>query len=244
MGYPSALSAKTWGFQDVLFKGKALSYPQKLGSYVMENVLFKISFPAEFHAQTAVEAAMTLHPLVKDKIDQIEKLGQIDKIVIETQESGLRIIDKTGPLANPADRDHCIQYMVAIALLFGRLTAEDYEDAIANDPRVDQLRSKMLVRENTKFTEEYYAADKRFIGNAVQVFFKDGTTTERAAIDFPIGHRKRRAEGMPVLKKKFEASVAAHFSPKQTESIKMLFADRAKLEQMAVNEFVSGLVKN
>jgi len=238
MGYPSALTAKTWGFQDVLFKGKSLSYPQKLGSYVMENVLFKISFPAEFHAQTAVEAAMTLHPKVKDKLDQI------DKIVIETQEPGVRIIDKTGPLANPADRDHCIQYMVAIPLLFGRLVAEDYEDAIAHDPRVDELRNKMVVRENTKFTEEYYAADKRFIGNAVQVFFKDGTSTDRVAVDYPIGHRKRRAEGMPVLKKKFEASVAAHFSPKQTESIKTLFADRAKLESMPVNEFVSGLVKN
>jgi 2-methylcitrate dehydratase len=238
MGYPSALSAKTWGFQDVLFKGKALSYPQKFGSYVMENVLFKISFPAEFHAQTAVEAAMTLHPHVKDKLEQI------DRIVIETQEPGVRIIDKTGPLANPADRDHCIQYMVAIPLLFGRLVAEDYEDAMANDPRVDQLRNKMVVRENTKFTEEYYAADKRYIGNAVQVFFKDGATTQRVAVDFPIGHRRRRAEGMPVLKKKFEASVAAHFSPKQTESIKALFADRARLEQMAVNEFVSGLVKN
>lgn len=238
MGYPSALTAKTWGFQDVLFKGKSLSYPQKLGSYVMENVLFKISFPAEFHAQTAVEAAMTLHPKVKDK------LAQIDKIVIETQEPGVRIIDKTGPLANPADRDHCIQYMVAIPLLFGRLVAEDYEDSIAHDPRVDELRGKMVVRENTKFTEEYYAADKRFIGNAVQVFFKDGTTTERVAVDYPIGHRKRRAEGMPVLQKKFESSVAAHFSPKQTESIKALFADRARLEQMSVNEFVSGLVKN
>jgi 2-methylcitrate dehydratase len=204
----------------------------------MENVLFKISFPAEFHAQTAVEAAMTLHPHVKDKLEQI------DRIVIETQEPGVRIIDKTGPLANPADRDHCIQYMVAIPLLFGRLVAEDYEDSTANDPRVDHLRNKMVVRENTKFTEEYYAADKRYIGNAVQVFFKDGTASQRVAVDFPIGHRRRRAEGMPVLKKKFEASVVAHFSPKQTESIKALFADRARLEQMAVNEFVSGLVKN
>jgi 2-methylcitrate dehydratase len=238
MGYPSALTAKTWGFQDVLFKGKSLSYPQKFGSYVMENVLFKISYPAEFHAQTAVEAAMTLHAKVKDKLDQIEK------IVIETQEPGVRIIDKTGPLANPADRDHCIQYMVAIPLIFGRLTAEDYEDSVAQDPRVDQLRNKMTVRENTTFTQEYYAADKRYIGNAVQVFFRDGSSTERVAVDFPIGHRKRRAEGMPVLVKKFEASVAAHFSPKQTESVKALFADRAKLEQMPVQEFVAGLVKN
>lgn len=238
MGYPSALSAKTWGFQDVLFKGKPLSYQQKFGSYVMENVLFKISYPAEFHAQTAVEAAMTLHPQVKDRLDQIER------IVIETQEPGVRIIDKTGPLANPADRDHCIQYMVAIPLIFGQLTAEDYEDTVANDVRVDLLRNKMQVRENTKFTEEYYAADKRYIGNAIQVFFKDGSSTQRVAVDYPIGHRKRRAEGMPVLVRKFEASVASHFLPKQTESIKQLFADRAKLEQMSVNEFVSGLVKN
>lgn len=238
MGYPSALSAKTWGFQDVLFKGKALSYPQALGSYVMENVLFKISFPAEFHAQTAVEAAMTLHPQVASRLDQIEK------VAIETQEPGVRIIDKTGKLANPADRDHCIQYMVAIPLIFGRLTAADYEDSIANDPRVDKLRSVMQVRENTQFTQDYYAADKRYIGNAIQVFFRDGSSTARIAVDFPIGHRKRRAEGMPVLVKKFEASVAAHFTPKQTESIKALFADRARLEQMPVQEFVAGLVKN
>jgi 2-methylcitrate dehydratase len=238
MGYPSALTAKTWGFQDVLFKGKALSYPQGLGSYVMENVLFKISYPAEFHAQTAVEAAMTLHPQVAGRLDQIER------IVIETQEPGVRIIDKTGKLANPADRDHCIQYMVAIPLIFGRLTAADYEDGVANDARVDWLRGVMQVRENTQFTQDYYAADKRYIGNAVQVFFRDGSSTARVAVDYPIGHRKRRAEGMPVLVKKFEASVAQHFTPKQTESIKALFADRARLEQMPVQEFVAGLVKN
>jgi 2-methylcitrate dehydratase len=238
MGYPSALTAPTWGFQDVLFGGKPLSYPQPFGSYVMENVLFKISFPAEFHAQTAVEAAMTLHPLVKDKLDRIER------IVIETQASGMRIIDKTGPLANPADRDHCIQYMVAIPLLFGRLVADDYEDSVASDPRVDRLRNKTVVRENTRFTEEYYAADKRYIGNAVQVFFDDGTASERVAVDVPIGHRMRRAEGMPVLQKKFEASVVGHFSAKQAESIKALFANRARLMQMGVNELVSCLVKN
>ena len=238
MGYPSALTAKTWGFQDVLFKGKGLSYPQSLGSYVMENVLFKISYPAEFHAQTAVEAAMTLHPQVASRLDQIER------VVIETQEPGVRIIDKTGKLANPADRDHCIQYMVAIPLIFGRLTAADYEDAVANDARVDRLRSVMQVRENTQFTQDYYASDKRYIGNAVQVFFRDGSSTPRVAVDYPIGHRKRRAEGMPVLVKKFEASVAAHFAAKQTESIKGLFADRARLEQLPVQEFVAGLVKN
>jgi 2-methylcitrate dehydratase len=238
MGYPSALTAKTWGFQDVLFKGKPLTYNQGLGSYVMENVLFKISYPAEFHAQTAVEAAMTLHPQVASRLDQIEK------VVIETQEPGVRIIDKTGKLANPADRDHCIQYMVAIPLIFGRLTAADYEDSVANDARVDWLRGVMQVRENTQFTQDYYAADKRYIGNAVQVFFRDGSSTPRVAVDYPIGHRKRRAEGMPVLVKKFEASVAQHFAPKQTESVKALFADRARLEQMPVQEFVAGLVKN
>jgi 2-methylcitrate dehydratase len=238
MGYPSALSAGTWGFADVLFDGKPVSYPQPFGSYVMENILFKLSFPSEFHGQTAVEAALTLHPQMQDKLDRI------DRVVIETQEPGVRIIDKTGPLANPADRDHCIQYMVAVSLIFGRLTAEDFEDQMASDPRIDQLRNKMLVRENTKFTEEYYAADKRYIGNAVQVFFNDGTMTERVAVDVPIGHRQRRAEGMPVLKKKFEASVAGHFSPKQTDAIKALFADRARLAGMPVNELVSGLVKN
>jgi 2-methylcitrate dehydratase len=238
MGYPSALSAKTWGFQDVLFKGKPVTIAQPLGSYVMENVLFKISFPAEFHAQTAVECAMQLHPQVKAKVDAIEK------IVIETQEPGVRIIDKTGPLANPADRDHCIQYMVAIPLLHGRLTAADYEDPVANDPRVDALRAKMQVKENETFTKEYYERDKRYIGNAVQVFFKDGTSTPRVAIDFPIGHRKRREEGMPVLVKKFESSVAAHFPAKQSAAIIALFADPAKLDAMPVHEFVAAMVKN
>jgi 2-methylcitrate dehydratase len=242
MGYPSALSAKTWGFQDVLFKGKALSLPQPFGSYVMENVLFKISFPAEFHAQTAVEAAMTLHGEIAAKLDDIAKIGQIERVVIETQEPGVRIIDKTGPLANPADRDHCIQYMVAIPLLFGRLEASDYEDHIAGDPRVDALRAKMQVKENTTFTQEYYDPGKRYIGNAVQVFFKDGTASRRVQVDFPIGHRKRREEGMPVLVKKFEASVAAHFNPKQTESIKSLFVDRDALAAMPVSEFVAKLV--
>jgi 2-methylcitrate dehydratase len=236
MGYPSALSAKTWGFQDVLFKGKAVVLPQALGSYVMENVLFKISYPAEFHAQTAVEAAMTLHPEVQAKI------GEIDRVVIETQEPGVRIIDKTGPLANPADRDHCIQYMVAIPLLFGRLEAADYEDKVAGDPRVDALRAKMQVKENATFTQDYYAADKRYIGNAVQVFFKDGTSSRRVAVDYPIGHRKRRAEGTPVLVKKFETSVAAHFQPKQTETIKALFTDVRALTAMPVGDFVAKLV--
>ncbi len=237
MGYPSALSAQTWGFQDVLFKGKPLLLPQPFGSYVMENVLFKISYPAEFHAQTAVEAAMTLHGQISSR------LGEIDKVTIETQEPGVRIIDKTGPLSNPADRDHCIQYMVAIPLLFGRLNAGDYEDRIAEDPRVDALRAKMQVKENPIFTQEYYDPQKRYIGNAVQVFFKDGSASARVQVDFPIGHRKRREEGMPMLVKKFEASVAEHFGPKQTDSIKLMFADRGALAAMPVSEFVARLVR-
>jgi 2-methylcitrate dehydratase len=238
MGYPSALSARTWGFSDVLFKGQPLALPQPFGSYVMENVLFKISYPAEFHAQTAVEAAMTLHARVQPR------LGDIERIVIETQEPGVRIIDKVGPLANPADRDHCIQYMVAVPLIFGRLTAADYEDAVARDPRVDALRARMQVRENPTFTAEYYQTDKRYIGNAVQVFFKDGSATERVQVDFPIGHRKRRAEGMPVLVQKFEAAVNAHFGAKQAERIRALFADAAQLDALPVNELMAALVTN
>jgi 2-methylcitrate dehydratase len=238
MGYPSALSAKTWGFYDVLFKGKSFSLPQPFGSYVMENVLFKISFPAEFHAQTAVEAAMKLHPVVKDRLNDIER------VVLETQEPGVRIIDKTGPLANPADRDHCIQYMTAVPLIFGRLTAEDYEDKVAADPRIDALRGKMQVRENTTFTQEYYASDKRYIGNAVQVFFKDGSHTQRVQVDYPIGHRKRRAEGIPILVKKFEAAVEGHFEPGQAARITSLFADSERLDAMAVSEFVAELVSS
>ena len=179
---------------------------------------------------------MTLHARI------LPRIGEIERIIIETQEPGVRIIDKTGPLANPADRDHCIQYMVAIPLLFGRLNAADYEDRIALDPRVDALRARMQVKENTTFTQEYYDANKRYIGNAVQVFFADGSASERVQVDFPIGHRKRRAEGMPVLVKKFEASVAAHFSPRQSESINAMFADRGALAAMPVNEFVARLV--
>ncbi len=236
MGYPSALTATTWGFQDALFKGEAVALPQAFGSYVMENVLFKISYPAEFHAQTAVEAAMTLHPQIRDK------LARIERIVIETQEPGVRIIDKTGPLANPADRDHCIQYMVAIPLLFGRLTAADYEDAVARDPRVDALRAKMQVRENAHFTAEYYAPDKRYIGNAVQVFFDDGSASTRVQVDYPIGHRKRRAEGTPLLVRKFAASVQAHFGAAQAAAIRGLCADRDALEALPVSEFVAAMV--
>ena len=235
MGYPSALTAKTWGFQDALFRSKPITLAQPLGSYVMENVLFKISYPAEFHAQTAVEAAMTLHTEVKDRIDQI------DKVIIETQEPGVRIIDKTGPLANPADRDHCIQYMVAIPLLFGRLGGRDYENEIAYDPRVDALRAKMQVKESPTFTAEYYAGDKRFIGNAVQVIYRDGTASKRVAIDYPIGHRRRRAEGIPVLVEKFKVSVTSHFGEHHAKDICTLFADRASLEVREVKSLMAKL---
>lgn len=238
MGYPSALSAPRWGFYDVLFKGKPFAYGQELRSYVMENVLFKISYPAEFHAQTAVECAMTLHPAVKDRI------ADISRIVIETQEPGVRIIDKTGALGNPADRDHCIQYMVAVPLIFGRLTAADYEDDVAHDPRVDALRALMEVKENERFTREYYEADKRHIGNAVQVYFKDGSHTERIEVNFPVGHAKRRAEGIPLLVAKWQDSVAKHYSTAQAEKILALFADPNALDALPVRDFVAALVKN
>lgn len=236
MGYPSALTAKTWGFYDVLFKGKPFSFTQGYGSYVMENILFKISYPAEFHAQTAVEAAMTLHPSVRERLDDIEK------IVVETQEPGVRIIDKTGPLDNPADRDHCLQYMVAVPLIFGRLTAADYENDVAADSRIDALRNKMQVRENKAFTQDYFDAGKRYIGNAIQVFFADGSSTERVAVDFPIGHRQRRAEGIPVLKKKFHDSVAVKLRESAWNKLDSICADREKLAATSVDDFMALLV--
>ena len=236
MGYPSALTAKTWGYYDVLFNGKPFAFTQGYGSYVMENILFKISFPAEFHAQTAVEAGMTLHEQVKDRIDDIER------IVIETQEPGVRIIDKTGPLDNPADRDHCIQYMTAVPLIFGRLTAADYEDDVAGDLRIDMLRDKMEVSENPQFTKDYFDPQKRYIGNAVQVFFKDGSTTARVAVDFPIGHRQRRSEGIPVLKDKFVSSVSTKLRERQWTELSALCADQKKLAEAAVDDFMALLV--
>jgi len=236
MGYPSALSAKVWGYYDVLFKGNAFRFQRPYGSYVMENVLFKISYPAEFHAQTAVEVGMTLHETVKDRIDDI------DRIVIETQEAGARIIDKTGPLDNPADRDHCIQYMVAIPMIFGHLTAADYEDGIAGDPRVDALRDKMEVEENEQFTKDYFDPDKRYIGNAIQVFFKDGSSTDRIEVNFPIGHRERREEGISVLKQKFVDSVSPQLAEGQWSQLDALCADREALAATAVDDFVALLV--
>jgi 2-methylcitrate dehydratase len=237
MGYPGALSAKIWGFQDVLFRGNPLRIPsQGFGSYVMENVLFKISFPAEFHAQTTIEAAITLHAQVAKRLDEIER------VVIETQESGKRIIDKTGPLNNPADRDHCIQYMVAVSLIFGRLTAEDYEDAVALDMRIDVLRDKMLVVEREQFSVDYLDPAKRSIGNNVQVFFKDGTQTESVVVEYPIGHRRRRKEGVPVLLEKFERNLRERIPARKADAILALCADRTRIEATAVNRFMDLLV--
>jgi 2-methylcitrate dehydratase len=231
-GYPSALSAKTWGFYDVAFGGKPFEFERPFGSYVMENVLFKISFPAEFHAQTAVECAMKLHPEVRDRIDQIER------IEIETQEAGARIIDKTGPLANYADRDHCIQYMVAVPLIFGRLTADDYTDAVAADPRIDALRAKMAVRENPQFTKDYFDPGKRYIGNSVQVFFKDGSKTGKVSIDYPIGHRRRRAEGIPVLLDKFGKALEGHLPKTQATEIVEVCGQEGVMLEMPVPAFL------
>ena len=236
MGYPSAITAKGWGFKDVLFKGQDLSFSQGYGTYVMENILFKISFPAEFHAQTAVEVALKLHDQVKDRLDDI------DKIVIQTQESGDRIINKQGPLDNPADRDHCLQYMVAVPLIFGRLTAEDYEDEVAHDPRIDALREKMECVEEERFTREYLEPEKRAIGNGIQIFFNDGTSTDNVVIDYPVGHRRRRAEGIPLLKEKFERYLRGHISQKNSDRVLEICADQTRFERTTVDEMMSLLV--
>ena len=235
-GYPSALTAETWGYYDVLFEGKAFALQRPYGSYVMENVLFKTSYPAEYHAQTAVEAGIELHPEVRDRIDDIAR------VVIETQEAGARIIDKTGPLDNPADRDHCLRYAGAVPLIFGRLTAADYEDDVALDPRIDELRNKMEVRENERYTKDYCDPGKRAIGNAVQVFFGNGTSTDRIEIHFPIGHPERRDEGLPVLRKKFVDSVAPKLSASQWAGLDALCRDREKLAAAAVDDFMALLV--
>jgi 2-methylcitrate dehydratase len=231
MGYPSALSAPKWGFSDVLFKGQPVKLVRPLGCYVMENVLFKISFPAEFHAQTAVEAAIKLHPQARERLDQIER------VEIHTHESAIRIIDKTGPLHNPADRDHCLQYMTAIGLIFGGLTADHYEDTTAADPRIDALRAKMIVKEDPRYTREYLEADKRAIANAVQIFFRDGSTTEKVEVEYPVGHRRRRAEGIPLLVEKFQANAQTCFPSERVRSILEQFEDVIRLDEMAVNEF-------
>ena len=232
MAYPSALTAREWGFQDVLFDGREIRLERELGSYVMENVLFKISYPAEFHAQTAVEAALRLHGEVARRLDEIER------IEIETQEAALRIIDKTGVLSNPADRDHCLQYMVAVALAFGRLTADDYQDSVASDARIDRLRGRMHVRENPDFSRDYLDPDKRAIGNALKVFFADGSSTERVAIEFPLGHARRREEGIPKLLEKFRSSLDAHFPAERVADIERASADQAEFEALSVQEFM------
>jgi 2-methylcitrate dehydratase len=232
MGYPSVLTAKIWGFYDVLFNGKPFAFQRPYGSYVMENVLFKISFPAEFHAQTAVECAMALHPKVRDRLDAIRR------ITIRTHESAIRIIDKKGPLANPADRDHCIQYMVAVPLIFGRLTAADYEDDVAADPRIDALRAKMVCVENRGFSKDYLDPDKRSIANAITVEFDDGTKLKEVVVEYPIGHRRRRREGIPMLVEKFKTNLARRFPAKQQRAILDVALDAEKLASTPVHEFV------
>jgi 2-methylcitrate dehydratase len=235
MGYPSVLTAKTWGFYDVSFRGQAFKFQRPFGSYVMENVLFKISFPAEFHAQTAAEAAMSL-------FHQMQKAGKaaedIAKITIRTHEAAIRIIDKKGPLHNPADRDHCIQYMVAVPLIFGRLTAADYEDGVAADPRIDALREKITCVEDKQYTKDYHDPEKRSIANALTVTFKDGAKLPEVAVEYPIGHKRRRQEGMPVLVEKFKTNLARRFPAKQQKQILELCMDAGKLSRTPVSEFV------
>ncbi|MEP6608913.1 MAG: bifunctional 2-methylcitrate dehydratase/aconitate hydratase [Burkholderiaceae bacterium] len=239
MGYPSVLTAKKWGFYDVLFKGSAFKFQRPYGSYVMEHVLFKISFPAEFHSQTAVEAAMTLN-------QQLRQLGKTDadikKITIRTHEACIRIIDKKGPLNNPADRDHCIQYMVAVPLIFGRLTAQDYEDSVASDARIDVLRDKISCVENKQFTKDYLDPHKRSIANAMTIELTDGTKLKEVTVEYPIGHKRRRKEGMPLLVEKFKTNLARVFPPKQAATILDLCMDSKRLSATAVNEFVDMMV--
>jgi 2-methylcitrate dehydratase len=235
MGYPGVLSAKTWGFYDVLFKGQPFKFQRPYGSYVMENVLFKISFPAEFHSQTAVEAGMALHA-------QLHKIGKtvddIERVTIRTHEACIRIIDKQGPLNNPADRDHCIQYMVAVPMIFGRLTAGDYEDSVANDPRIDALRDRIVCVEDPRFTADYHDPEKRSIANALTVAFKDGTSLAEVVVEYPIGHKRRRGDGIPLLEAKFRTNLARRFAQKQQQAILDVSLDARKLEAMPVHEYV------
>ena len=237
IGYPSVLSTPKWGFYDVSLKGNKLAFTRDYGSYVMEQILFKISFPAEFHSQTAAEAAVRLHPLVKDRLDQIER------IVIHTHESAIRIISKSGPLNNPADRDHCLQYMTAVPLAFGNLVAEDYEDDFHRaNPIIDQLREKMEVIEEPRYTREYLEADKRSIANALQIFFSDGTSTQKIEVEYPVGHRRRRVEGIPLLESKFRSNLATRFPAARVEKIFALCKDQKALEATPVHEFMDLLV--
>ena len=231
MGYPGVLSAPTWGFEDISFNKKQLTLHQELNSYVMENILFKISFPAEFHAQTAVEAAVKLH------LDIINRLDEIETINITTHESAIRIISKVGDLNNPADRDHCLQYMVAIGLLKGNLVAEDYEDDVAADPRIDKLRSKMKISEDKRYSAEYHEADKRSIANKIQIHFNDGSSTEAIEVEYPIGHKRRREEGIPVLEEKFRRNLELTFTKEKADEIFNLCVNKDDLEQMSVIDF-------
>ena len=236
MGYNSAMSAQMWGFYDVLFKGKPFIRQRPYGTYVIENILFKISFPAEFHAQTAVECAFKLHSQIKNRLDEIET------ITITTHESAIRIIDKTGTLNNPADRDHCLQYMVAVGLIFGELTADHYEDKFANNSLINTLREKMVVVESSGYSKDYLDPHKRSIANALQICFKDGSTTEKIAVEYPIGHRRRRAEGIPLLEEKFIANLATRFPAKRVDAITNLCLDQKRLETTSVNEFIQMFV--
>ena len=233
MGYPSALTAPRWGFYHVLFKCNAFAFQRPYGSYVMENVLFKLSFPAEFHAQTAVECAVTLHPLVNNRIDDIERIELV------THESAIRIISKEGALHNPADRDHCLQYMVAIGLLFGNLQAEHYEDDVANDVRIDMLRSKMMVTENETFSRDYHDPEKRSIANSINIVFKDGSETGYVTVEYPIGHRRRRQEGIPVLLEKFKRNMKTRFSPERVDEITAMMMDETSFSSMSVADFMA-----
>ena len=235
MGYPSVLSAKTWGFYDVLFKGNAFKFQRPYGTYVMENVLFKISFPAEFHSQTAVECAMDIH---RELAKAGKKPEDIKKITIRTHEACIRIIDKKGPLANPADRDHCIQYMVAVPIIFGRLTADDYEDSIAKDPRIDKLRDKIVCVEDTTFTKDYHDPSKRSIANALTVEFNDGKKLKEIVCEYPIGHKRRRKDGIPLLVEKFKTNLARQFPARQQKKILDVSLDQKMLEAMPVHEYV------
>ncbi|ABM03371.1 2-methylcitrate dehydratase [Psychromonas ingrahamii 37] len=236
MGYPGVLSAKNWGFYDVLFGGKEFKLQQPYGEYVMDNVLFKISYPAEFHAQTAVECAANLHHKV------VNCLTEIDRVELTTHQSAIRIISKQGALHNPADRDHCLQYMVAIGLIFGDLNADHYEDEVAADGRIDTLRSKMHVIEDKSYSEDYLDPEKRSIANAIQIFFKDGSSTEKVVMEYPIGHKLRREEGIPLLQAKFERNVKTRFPDKHARTIVEICSDKQEFEAMPVNEFMDLLV--
>ncbi len=235
MGYPSVLTAKVWGFYDSLFRGNPFKFQRAYGSYVMENILFKISFPAEFHSQTAVEAAMTINGLMKAAG---KSAADIASVKIRTHEACIRIIDKKGPLGNPADRDHCIQYMVAVPLIFGRLTARDYEDDIASDPAIDALREKIVCVEDPAFTVDYHDPAKRSIANALTVEFKDGSKFDEVVVEYPIGHARRRTDGIPLLIEKFKINLARIFSADQQKKILDVSMDYKKLSEMAVNEYV------